>query len=193
MAKNITPQTIQQLIEQITVPEPGDPRNASDVENPAQALLNNAKYLLEQLAAHIEAQAVHGATSAATANAIVRRDGSGRAKVAAPSAPDDIARKAELDTHQHEGVVFSNELSYSVAPDATQVLPKGIWVFLGVVSTFDYEWWVEMQRPNGAWIPVTYWVGDAGTVTIVSDGVRTRIRNKKTSSKTAVFFKYQVH
>lgn len=37
----------------------------------------------------------HGATSAATANAIIRRDAAGRAKVAAPSADDDIAR---LDT-----------------------------------------------------------------------------------------------
>ncbi len=40
---------------------------------------------------------VHGSTSAATANKLVHRDASGRAKVAAPSASDDIARKAEVD------------------------------------------------------------------------------------------------
>jgi RNase P/RNase MRP subunit p29 len=39
----------------------------------------------------------HGAVSAATANKIIIRDSNGRAKVAAPSAEDDIARKAEVD------------------------------------------------------------------------------------------------
>jgi len=42
---------------------------------------------------------VHGATSSATANRIIIRDSAGRAKVAAPSASDDIARKAEVDAH----------------------------------------------------------------------------------------------
>ena len=42
----------------------------------------------------------HGATSAATANKIMIRDAFGRAKVAAPSAADDIARKAEVDAVQ---------------------------------------------------------------------------------------------
>jgi len=42
---------------------------------------------------------IHGATSSATANRIIIRDSAGRAKVAAPSASDDIARKAEVDTH----------------------------------------------------------------------------------------------
>jgi hypothetical protein len=40
---------------------------------------------------------IHGSTSAATANALIHRDGSGRAKVAAPSASDDIARKDTVD------------------------------------------------------------------------------------------------
>jgi len=38
-------------------------------------------------------------SSAASANKAICRDASGRAKVAAPSASDDIARKAEVDTH----------------------------------------------------------------------------------------------
>ncbi|MCM3632923.1 hypothetical protein [Paenibacillus camelliae] len=37
------------------------------------------------------------ATNAATANTLIKRDANGRAKVAAPSATDDIARKAEVD------------------------------------------------------------------------------------------------
>ncbi|WP_025847589.1 shufflon system plasmid conjugative transfer pilus tip adhesin PilV [Paenibacillus ehimensis] len=40
---------------------------------------------------------VHGATAAATANRIMQRDAAGRAKVAAPAAADDIARKQETD------------------------------------------------------------------------------------------------
>jgi len=45
--------------------------------------------------AHANATDVHGATSAATAERIILRDASGRAKVSAPAAGDDIAR---LDT-----------------------------------------------------------------------------------------------
>jgi hypothetical protein len=41
----------------------------------------------------------HSATSAATANRIIRRDANGRAKVAAPSVPDDIANKGYVDNH----------------------------------------------------------------------------------------------
>jgi len=40
----------------------------------------------------------HSATSAATAERLVLRDGFGRAQVAAPAAAADIARKAEVDT-----------------------------------------------------------------------------------------------
>lgn len=40
---------------------------------------------------------VHGATSAATANALITRDASGRAQVAAPVAAADIARKDTVD------------------------------------------------------------------------------------------------
>ncbi|MCR4436151.1 MAG: phage tail protein [Clostridiales bacterium] len=51
-------------------------------------------------AGHIADTSAHGATSAATANAIMMRDASGRAKVAAPSASDDIARKDTVDAVQ---------------------------------------------------------------------------------------------
>lgn len=49
--------------------------------------------------AHNSQTSVHGATSAATANTIIMRDSAGRAKVAAPSASDDIARKDTVDNH----------------------------------------------------------------------------------------------
>ena len=60
--------------------------------------------------AHANLTAAHSATSTATANRIIIRDSAGRAKVAAPSASDDIARKAEVDavssalnTHKSSG------------------------------------------------------------------------------------------
>jgi hypothetical protein len=53
--------------------------------------------MIAELTAHINATSVHGATSAATANRLIVRDNAGRAQVAAPSAPNDIARKAEID------------------------------------------------------------------------------------------------
>ena len=49
--------------------------------------------------AHAALTSAHGATSAATANRIMMRDANGRAKVAAPSKSDDIARKDTVDTH----------------------------------------------------------------------------------------------
>ena len=50
-----------------------------------------------ELSAHAGLSNPHNATSAATADRIILRDAVGRAKVAAPSALDDIARKAEVD------------------------------------------------------------------------------------------------
>jgi hypothetical protein len=48
---------------------------------------------------HNAVTSAHSATSAATASRIMMRDASGRAKVAAPSAADDIARKDTVDAH----------------------------------------------------------------------------------------------
>lgn len=62
------------------------------------------------LNAHTGATSAHSATSAATANRIMMRDASGRVKVAAPSAADDVARKDTVDAvvnastgHKHTG------------------------------------------------------------------------------------------
>lgn len=52
------------------------------------------------ISTHVAAQSAHGSTSDAAAGKIVQRDSDGRAKVAAPVAEDDIARKAEVDAVQ---------------------------------------------------------------------------------------------
>ena len=62
---------------------------------------------LEATKTHIDATNVHGATSAATANKIMMRDASGRAKVAAPAAADDIARKDTVDNHAIQTATLS--------------------------------------------------------------------------------------
>jgi hypothetical protein len=62
------------------------------------------------LNSHANDGGTHGATSAATANAIIRRDSSGRAKVAAPSASDDIARKAEVDAAKLAAMIPSGTI-----------------------------------------------------------------------------------
>lgn len=57
-----------------------------------------AGHLLTNIETHKDnTTTAHGATSAAAANKIIVRDASGRAKVAAPSAADDIARKDTVD------------------------------------------------------------------------------------------------
>lgn len=50
--------------------------------------------------AHAALTTAHGSTPIATPGAIMQRDSAGRAKVAAPNAPDDIARKQEVDAVQ---------------------------------------------------------------------------------------------
>ena len=65
---------------------------------------------ITDMTAHIAATAAHGAVSAATVSTIVTRDSSGRAKMVAPSASDDIAIKSTVDDHDvaaspHSGVL----------------------------------------------------------------------------------------
>ena len=61
---------------------------------------------------HIDATSgIHGATSAATPNRIIIRDSAGRAKVAAPSASDDIARLAEVQAVQQSLTNHANATS----------------------------------------------------------------------------------
>jgi len=61
---------------------------------------------------------VDAATSAATPNTLVQRDSSGRAKFAAPAAPDDAARKAEVDGKvSKSGDTMSGELTVDYPND----------------------------------------------------------------------------
>ena len=56
---------------------------------------------------HSAITSAHGATSAATANRIMMRDASGRAKVAVPAEADDIARKDTVDNHAIQTATLS--------------------------------------------------------------------------------------
>jgi hypothetical protein len=75
------------------------------------------------LSTHISDTLAHSATSLATANRIVRRDGSGRAKVAAPSASDDIARKDTVDNavSSHAAVKATSQTIGHVKPDGSSI------------------------------------------------------------------------
>ncbi|NPV30490.1 MAG: hypothetical protein HPY58_12750 [Firmicutes bacterium] len=105
--------------------------------------------------AHAALTATHGATSAATANRIILRDASGRAKVAAPVASDDIATKGYVD-------VFARVLAGSYVGDGKTdrlinigVTPKLVMV-VGHGSTGDYGLGIGIAG-------TTYGVGMSGS------------------------------
>jgi|GEM_PF-3967536 len=62
--------------------------------------MDSAAGVSSSLASHANATSVHGATSAATASRLIIRDASGRAKVAAPAANDDIALLSSITKAQ---------------------------------------------------------------------------------------------
>ncbi len=75
---------------------------ASDVpiKDDFNRIEGNTDQLRTDVDTHTAADNAHGAVSLATANKIIIRDAYGRAKIAAPSAPDDIAQKNTVDTVQ---------------------------------------------------------------------------------------------
>jgi hypothetical protein len=75
------------------------------------------------LSTHMNDTLAHSATSLATANRIMRRDSSGRAKVAAPSASDDIARKDTVDNavNSHAAVKATSQTIGHVKPDGSSI------------------------------------------------------------------------
>lgn len=79
------------------------------------------------IATHQAIDLAHQATSEATASKIMARDAAGRAKVAAPAAEDDIARKAEITA---EALLARNaaNLTSGLIPDAriASVAPHAI-------------------------------------------------------------------
>jgi len=70
---------------------------------------------------HANLTNAHSATSTATANRIILRDANGRAKVAAPSASDDIARKDTVDAVQTN----LNNHTNAAAPHSGHETPAG--------------------------------------------------------------------
>lgn len=82
-----------------------------------KAVLGTASWLdappttLQSAASHIANTAPHQATASATPDRLMLRDALGRAQVAAPNGPSDIARKAEVDVVGNQvvplgGVIF---------------------------------------------------------------------------------------
>ena len=85
--------------------------------------------LNQTVTSHKAESAAHGAVSTATANKIIIRDVNGRAKVAAPSASDDIARKDTIDavqtnltTHTSAAAPHSGHITHSLATAANDFL-----------------------------------------------------------------------
>ena len=66
---------------------------------------------------------LQGATSASTANTLVKRDASGRFKAAAPVAADDVARKAEIDAANNS---ISNHASNTSNPHSVTKAQVGL-------------------------------------------------------------------
>lgn len=88
----------------------------ADTQKASQFADSVAKYTDDKVKAHADkrglADGVHGATSEATPGQIVSRDDFGCAKVSAPIAEDDIARKKEVDDVANStvsNIVYNNE------------------------------------------------------------------------------------
>lgn len=76
-----------------------------------------------------ETAGVHGSASAATASKLMHRDASGRSKVAAPAAADDIARKDNVDAVQtnlntHGALTVAGTHGSTVAATANKVVHR---------------------------------------------------------------------
>jgi len=112
-------------------------------------------------------KAANAATSAAAANRIIQRDASGRAKVAAPAATDDIARKAEVDAinsdkiHSIQKNSKNNDSLITDFPIGHSVMrldtPLGFPVSAGTLSTYRPEsaangFQIIVNTGGGTWI-----------------------------------------
>lgn len=88
---------------EITTPEAtAEIANKGYVDTVAAATAGEVGTLADNFDGHVADTDPHSATPEATPNRIILRDASGRAQVAAPSAEDDIARKADVDAHAAE-------------------------------------------------------------------------------------------
>lgn len=102
------------------------------------APVKSIEQLNNDVVTHSADTAAHGATSAATASKIIARDANGRAKVAVPSAADDIARKdtveavqTNLTAHTSAAAPHSGHISHSLATAANDFLvASGVGAFV---------------------------------------------------------------
>jgi hypothetical protein len=111
------------------------------------------------ISTHAASTSPHGATSAATASRIIIRDSAGRAKIAAPSASDDIARKAEVDAEasvRASADLFLTDRILNLIPYGTRMLFQQ--------SSAPVGWTKVATHNNKAMRVVSGAVGAGGTV-----------------------------
>src|SRR5690606_32402124 len=132
---------------------------------------------------HMDATSgVHGATSSATANRIIIRDSAGRAKVAAPSASDDIARKAEVDavssalnTHKSSG---DHDGRYYTKSQLDPIIHDVLLNHWTVVNSGTSQELRGVAYGNGLWVAV----GNGGTIRTSTNGTSWTGRTSGTSN-----------
>lgn len=106
-------------------------------------------------------ESVEAATSVATANAIIKRDASGRAKVAAPVEPDDIARKADIDEVKQSGSEWKKDIADTITalgPVVSAEDPKQTYIDKINSLKVGTEWTMITAPPTAGnlWKQVTY-------------------------------------
>lgn len=109
----------------------------SNHEDSAAAMNSQIMANEAALNAHEDDKAAHGATSEATANRIAMRDGSGRLKVAAPSAGDDAVNLTYLNSKVQ--VVENTLLTTAVCSTAGNVALKEVTISREVTDGFTLD------------------------------------------------------
>ena len=159
--------------------------NATDSTDEDKAATPKAvKTVEDDLNSHTSLFSAHGATSSATASRIIMRDSAGRAKIAAPSASDDIARKDTVDnavgnlsnlmtSAKSNAVAAINELFTSASNGKTQIAAaitgkgvpaSGSDTFAQLASKIDQipvgkKYFMNTYDGNGAPISVNFGFG----------------------------------
>jgi hypothetical protein len=127
-------------------------KNWASADVPAPSDFNriegNESQLRTDLDTHTAATTgVHGATSAATPNTIIQRDVVGRAKVAAPAAADDIARKAEVDAILSDAAAGTGEFAKYIRDIAVQMPGTTDWDTLDKSGFYKLSGGVDQHAP----------------------------------------------
>lgn len=107
----------------------------SSTQSTSESLAATPKLVKDH--ADLNTASVHGSTSAATANKLIHRDANGRAKVAVPSASDDIAR---LDTVTGQvGTLSSLQTTAktNVVSAINEVFQSGVSAKQGIVDAIN--------------------------------------------------------